>query len=129
MQFVDLLMGDEVQDMFGMNYGIPVNRAAFNSVGSKLIDAQNATLQELLRYYDEDMLRMYGYTTDIMDEEGIADFAAMIETLSGWYTNDGAINAIIREEMPAYFEGQKTLDQVIPVVEDRVQTILNERLG
>ena len=112
-----------------MNYGIPVNRAAFNSVGSKLIDAQNATLQELLRYYDEDMLRMYGYTTDIMDEEGIADFAAMIETLSGWYTNDGAINAIIREEMPAYFEGQKTLDQVIPVVEDRIQTILNERLG
>jgi hypothetical protein len=29
--------------------------------------------------------------------------------------------------MPAYFAGQKTLDDVISVIEDRVQTFLDER--
>ena len=112
-----------------MEGGIPVNRAAFDSVGHKLIDQQEAYVNELLRFYDESMLRMYGISTERMDEAAISDFASMIERLSCWYTNDGSINAIIREEMPAYFEGQKTLDQVIPILEDRVQTVLNERLG
>lgn len=127
--FVDLLMGDEVQEYFGLQTGIPVNRAAYNSVGEQLIEYQHESLEDLLRYYNEDMLRMYGFSTELMDEESVETLVTTIESLSGWYSNDGAINAIIREEMPAYFEGQKTLDQVIPVLEDRVQTILNERLG
>lgn len=127
--FVDLLMGDEVQEYFGLQTGIPVNRAAYNSVGEQLIEYQHKSLEDLLRYYNEDMLRMYGFSTELMDEEAVETLVTTIESLSGWYSNDGAINAIIREEMPAYFEGQKTLDQVIPVLEDRVQTILNERLG
>ena len=129
LEFVSILLGNEAQENFGMEGGIPVNRAAFDSVGHKLIDQQEAYVNELLRFYDESMLRMYGISTERMDEAAISDFASMIERLSCWYTNDGSINAIIREEMPAYFEGQKTLDQVIPILEDRVQTVLNERLG
>ena len=40
---------------------------------------------------------------------------------------DSEINIILIEEMPAYFSGQKTLDDVISVMEDRVQTFLDER--
>ena len=129
LEFVSLLMGNEAQEYFGLEGGIPVNRAAFESCGQKLIDKQNAYIQDLLRFYDPEFLRMYGISSDPLDDAAIAELAATIETLSSWYTNDGAINAIIREEMPAYFEGQKTLDQVIPILEDRVQTVLNERLG
>ena len=34
---------------------------------------------------------------------------------------------ILIEEMPAYFAGQKTLDQVIPVMQNRIQKVLDER--
>ncbi len=75
----------------------------------------------------EAQMRQAGISTDYMDESLVTELAQMVETLNGWYINDGSINAIIREEMPAYFEGQKTLEQIIPVLEDRVQTVINER--
>ena len=127
LEFISLVMGAEAQEEFGMTNGIPVNRAAFDEVGARLIQAQNDELEDLLRYYSEDELRMYGYSASVMDEAAIDSLAGIIDTLTGWYTNDGAVNAIIREEMAAYFEGQKTLDQVIPVLQDRVQNVLNER--
>ena len=34
---------------------------------------------------------------------------------------------ILIEEMPAYFAGQKTLEQVIPVMQNRIQKVLDER--
>ena len=37
------------------------------------------------------------------------------------------INMILIEEMPAYFAGQKTLEQVIPVMQNRIQKVLDER--
>jgi hypothetical protein len=40
---------------------------------------------------------------------------------------DAAINMILIEEMPAYFAGQKTLEQVIPVMQNRIQKVLDER--
>ena len=129
LEFLSLLLDEQVQEYYGMNGGLPVNRAAFTSVGHKFIEQRQAEIEQLLRFYDEDLLRMYGYSTDAMSDDNLAELEQIILGLSGWYSNDGAINAIIREEMPAYFEGQKTLDQVIPVLEDRVQTVLNERLG
>lgn len=74
-----------------------------------------------------DQIRANGESPDPMDPAILDDFAAFISELTGWYINDGAVNAIIREEMPAYFSGQKTLDQVVPVLQDRIQTLLNER--
>jgi len=43
------------------------------------------------------------------------------------YTEDQAVNIILIEEMPAYFLGQKDLDSVIKIIQDRVQKVLDER--
>ena len=40
---------------------------------------------------------------------------------------DSAVIVIMNEEMPAYFEGQKSLDDVIGIIENRVNLMLNER--
>ena len=40
---------------------------------------------------------------------------------------DADISKILIEEMPAYFTGQKDLDSVIAIVQDRVQKVLDER--
>ena len=38
-----------------------------------------------------------------------------------------SISLIIYEEIPAYFEGQKSFEDVAKVINDRAQTVLNER--
>ena len=37
------------------------------------------------------------------------------------------MSMILIEEMPAYFLGQKDLDSVIVIIQDRVQKVLDER--
>ena len=51
----------------------------------------------------------------------------MLESCVKDVSLDPAITAILREEMPAYFAGQKDLDQVIKVIDNRCQTYLSER--
>ena len=126
--FVNELLGNESQINYGMSYGIPVNRTAFHDSGMMYIDSHNNELDSMLRVLSEAQLRAYGYATDRMEESDIDEFETVVTGLSGWYSTDGSVSAIIREEMPAYFSGQKTLDQVIPVLNDRVQTVLDERL-
>ena len=46
------------------------------------------------------------------------------------YANlDPAVLNVIREEMPAYFLDQKTLDAVLSIINNRVTTIIKERGG
>ena len=40
---------------------------------------------------------------------------------------DSEIMLILMEEMPAYFLGQKDLDAVVKIAQDRVQKVLDER--
>jgi len=40
---------------------------------------------------------------------------------------DADISKILIEEMPAYFLGQKDLDSVIKIAENRIQKVLDER--
>ena len=42
-------------------------------------------------------------------------------------SDDASISIILIEEMPAYFLGQKDLDAVIKIAQDRIQKVLNER--
>ena len=42
-------------------------------------------------------------------------------------SEDSSISIILIEEMPAYFTGQKDLDSVIAIAQDRAQKVLDER--
>ena len=58
----------------------------------------------------------------------VADrYETMIRSCSSVSQTDTAVTVIVREEMPAYFSGQKTIEEVIDIMENRVQTFLNER--
>ena len=125
-EFVSMLMSDSCQEIYGA-YNIPVNRTAFNSIAAQFIESNNNEIDIMLRLYDEALLTMWGYDTQMMDESAISDFEQFVSGITEMFVNDGSINSIIREEMPSFFEGQKTLDQVLPVLTDRVSTVLNER--
>ena len=51
----------------------------------------------------------------------------MINQYYSMINADSEINIILIEEMPAYFLGQKDLDAVIKIAQDRAQKILDER--
>ena len=127
MQFLNVLMNENTQKAYALTSGICVSRAAFAAAGQDYISSHDRSIQSMLSYMTPDQIRANGESPDPMDPAILDDFAAFISELTGWYINDGAVNAIIREEMPAYFSGQKTLDQVVPVLQDRIQTLLNER--
>ena len=60
-------------------------------------------------------------------ENDIAKLEKIIQSCSRVSSVDPAIDNILAEEMPAYFKGQKDLDSVIVIVQDRAQKVLDER--
>ena len=127
-EFLNILLGQQAQEWFGVSTGVPINRAAFEAVGDKFIHAHNDKVLDMKRQHmSPSDMRNYGVNPEALNSESITEFADLVSGLNVWYVDDRTINAIIREEMPAYFEGQKPLDQVISVLSNRVQTMLNER--
>ena len=60
-------------------------------------------------------------------ENDIAKLEKIIQSCSRVSSVDPAIDNILTEEMPAYFTGQKDLDAVVNIAQDRVQKVLDER--
>ena len=122
-EFVKLLLSDEVQLDFAMKDNLVLNREAFREAGRACVDYYNG---EGYEYY-------FGYDDNIMSnritfsEQNIDDLEEIIMSCTSMYSTDAAINLILIEEMPAYFSGQKDLDEVISIAQDRVQKVLDER--
>lgn len=127
LEFVSLLIGDDTQHMLGIEAGIPINCNSFMSVGEGFVDQHNRQLTEWYEGWTETDFIQNGVNPNPIEYSSIEDFETLILAASSWVTSDGAVNAIIREEIPAYFEGDKTLDQVVEVLQNRVQTLLDER--
>ena len=62
-----------------------------------------------------------------LSEKDLDNFECIIESCSGRYSDDSPVSVILIEEMPAYFLGQKDLDSVIKIAQDRIQKVLDER--
>ncbi|PWJ68180.1 hypothetical protein B0O40_2784, partial [Ruminococcaceae bacterium R-25] len=60
-------------------------------------------------------------------DEEIDNMENIILSCSKSNSSDAAISTILMEEMPAYFLGQKDLDAVIKIAQDRAQKVLDER--
>ena len=74
-------------------------------------------------YYGEDVPdNRFKYTTEHIDK-----LENIILNCSIMFAEDGEINKVLCEEMPAYFSGQKELSEVVAIAQERVQKILNER--
>lgn len=83
-------------------------------IQNEIILAQNPTSSVLTLSYDG-------------VDEGVRNYGRLIDNSSGYVGGDSGISVILYEEMPAYFCGDKNLDDVISIIEGRAQTILDER--
>ena len=122
-EFAKLLLSDDIQTSFAEQEYLVLNREAFRMVGLSAVEYYNGVGVRRLasQGYPVTENRFMYSTKDIDDLEKI------ILSCSGMKSEDSAISIILIEEMPAYFTGQKDLDSVIAIAQDRVQKVLNER--
>lgn len=126
-EFVEYLLSFDGQMIFSDGGKTPVSVDAFEAGAADDIERYNERVQEYLTYLTRDELAACGFFAEEVDEGVIDAYEGFIRAASTIEMSDPAVTKIIREEIAAYYEGQKTLDEVVEILQDRVQTFVNER--
>ena len=126
--FVNTLISEEIQYDFGKFDGAsPVRISSFDQASHDVIDLYNDMYEMYSSIYTTGELRLMNLPWHSIDYSIADEYKSVLESCTYINFTDPSIVAIVREEMPSYFCGQKTLDEVISIVEDRTQTLLDER--
>ena len=122
--FVKLLMSDEIQEEYMLTGNFVLSRKYFRSTGEAAAEYYNQiTISDIFGgYFEEGPENRVTYT-----EEHIDTLEKTILNCSSTITEDADINAILIEEMMAYFSGQKSLNETVKIAQERVQKVLDER--
>ena len=124
-EFVSYLIGDECQYMFGC-YHFPVKKSAFTLNAQDIIAQTNENIQATID--NPDMPMIYDYPLVIIDEASLIDgMTNLIERTHSQVPLDPAISIIVREDIQAYYADQKSLDEIIGIINDRANTVVSER--
>lgn len=122
--FIKIMLSEDVQKK--EQTGNPVNIAAYTYNAQSAVNLMNAQYDSYLKVgMDEDELAMDGiYRTD----EEIVDYLVEIaNSVTSVNSIDSSVKVIIHEEMAPYFVGQKDIDSVLVIINDRAQTVFDER--
>ena len=113
MEFVKLLISYEVQ----------ITKTDRNPVNKKaLIDLAETKLRNYNAYVEE----QNSPELRLIPHEAIDKYIAILSSSYGGMNVGSDIETIVLEESSAYFSGSRALDDVIPVMEKRIQTVLDE---
>lgn len=93
----------------------PINRSAFSYYAEDAIS------------YAEDLIRkIYGQSTEI-DSSIIDEYVGYICSANTCYMCDDYELLIMNEERQPYYLHQKEIDELIPIIEDRINTLTDEQ--
>ena len=107
--FLEFLLAEEQQRWYGFNRDIfPVNADAFNEYLARPNNVR-------------------GYADAVVSSEETQEkIRDMVSHLALNQNNADEINSIIKEELQAYFTGDKTVTQTTTIIQNRVQLYLDE---
>lgn len=97
-----------------------VNKAGFLTSTQSYIDEVNAN-KDYVDPWDPEYQAPY-YEDDALDV-----MYAVMDNATITFTRDSDIDMILYEEIQAYLAGDKTLDEIIPIMQDRCNTVIKER--
>lgn len=123
-QFIKCLLSEKSQTLAG-DVGNPVNISAFNAYSSAAVDEYNKQYDQLSAYMTEQELIAYGvyhYDVALIDT-----YQTILESAKSCIKQDTGIIMIVNEEIPAFFSGQKSIEDVADIIQDRAQTVIDER--
>lgn len=123
-EFVKAMLSEDVQS--SESVGNPINKAAFTKRAKNDISIYNESYDLLVNMgLSEAMVKMYGLHR--IDESVVDNYVKIAESVESVDSIDTSVANIIVEEVDAYFEGQKSIDDVISVLNNRAQTVVSER--
>lgn len=113
--FIKLILSDEIQSQMIYN---PVNRNALRTLCEKALATYNA------RVTNGRMSNRPSAT--VIPDEAVDRYIDILDSSCCSLAVGSAIEDILMEESSSYFSGAKALDDVIPVMQKRIQTVLDE---
>jgi len=116
--FIKTFFTEEAQTKVAENWSIPFLKVAFENQIQKAIEGDD-NMQVI---YYEGMPE-----NSKMTEESAEAYRALVNSLTTMPSVDPAVQAIILEEVPAYFNDQKSVEDVSKLIQNRAETIINER--
>ena len=125
-EFAKLLLSDEIQTKYAVSDHFTVNREVYKKNEGLILDYCNGARgnQEfgIDRRTFEPVKNRMKFTEDDMSY-----LEKIILNCSHFNSSDASVNIILIEEMPPYFLGQKDLNSVIKIAQDRTQKVFDER--
>ena len=116
-EFIKYCLSGEVQEMIARYDENPMS-----------IDAFDTTAKKVLENYNSNNINPFTFTKiEPQDEAVIAAYKNILLSASVTDNIDPAILIVLREELPPYFIDQKSFDDVLKIIQDRVSTIITER--
>ena len=126
--FVKTLLSEEYQTEYGKTaFASPVNTAAFDSVAEIKVNSLNKWIDKARKDVERGFISPNDVPEKPIDMSVIGHYKDLIARCTRTGSLDPSVAIIIKEEMPAYFAGQKSFEDVTGIVENRVKTFLNER--
>lgn len=122
--FINVMMSEDIQSLCIDN---PINRIAASNIVDKVIEGMKNEYQREITDMgvSEIDAKLWGY---YIPDPGIKDdYLSILDNVEHAYSFDDQVLSIINEEAGAYFSGQKDMDSFISILENRVQTMLDER--
>lgn len=122
--FLKVLFEEDYQMECARQLFFPVNRKAFDS-------CMEISIEEARREWVK--AEEGGWKTELtiwsirVSDEHAANLKKVIETVHDSCSSDPSALMIIQEEAPGYFTGQRTLDDVVNIIQKRAYAIAQER--
>ncbi len=115
-EFIKTLLSLEVQSTMQME-GFPINKAACQSIADRMKSGDTKAMIATPTKQVE---------VKPLSDEQFADMTDTLGKLNRLSAPDHNIIKILNEELPAFFSGQKSAEDTASLIQNRVQTILNE---
>ena len=120
------LLSDDIQNDLSMMGYFSLSREAYRNAESTIIDYCNGPRGSMAFQKIDSSGQQITRTTEFTKDD-LDNLEKIISSCTHFNSADASINMILIEEMPAYFLGQKDLDSVIKIAQDRAQKVLDER--
>lgn len=119
-EFIRFMMGKDEQVRLGSGVLFPIHKEALAICSQKRIEQH----EELKKTLSENPNVALTYS---ITEKTAKAVEQLIERISSIRATDPDIMNIILEEAPGYFSGQRTVEEVSKTIQNRAQTVVNER--
>ena len=127
-EFVRMLVGYDMQQLFAMYDGISINSKAEAEACRSYVERTNAAYEAISKYWDPiDLKQLQGFDTVADPELLVTQMDGYIRSAAGLHSIDSEVQIIVREEIQAYFAGQKTIKEVMKTIQNRVDVYCDER--